>query len=160
MGWGTAPVGGRNSLLSVCNDWTLHVQLNQPIINHIHDSEINPLGVQELENRKDYSSRPWVLEYKHSLDALIREFENEEKKENEINLIIAWETGDLWKKHYQVTSLLDIDNLHHREFHGLTHVFHSGTSKIYGIILSELVEYLNDFKQSQRTQKEKYLTDE
>lgn len=116
-------------------------------------------GRSELEHKGTYNSRPWVLEYKYNLDALIREFENEEKKENEINLIIAWETGELWRKSYQVTSLLDLDNLHLREFHGLTHIFQSGNSKVFGIILSELIEYLNDIKSSQQTQKLKYSED-
>ena len=119
--------------------------IKEPISNHVYHKTENPLGVNDLENRQDYTSRPWVLEYKYSLDALIREFENEEKKENEINLVVAWETGDLWKKNRQVTSLLDVENLQHREFHGLTHIFQSGTNKFYAIILSELVDYLNDF---------------
>lgn len=134
--------------------------VKEPISNHVYHKTLNPLGVSDLENRKDYNSRPWILEYKYSVDALLREFENEEKKENEINLVVAWETGDLWKKSHQVTSLLDIENLHHREFHGLTHVFHSGTNKFYVIILSELIEYLNDFDKAQSNQKIKYNLDE
>jgi len=94
------------------------------------------------------------------MDALLREFENEEKREAEINLVVAWETGDLWRKTHQATSLLDIDNLHHREFHGLTHIFQSGNHKFQAIILSELVEYLNDFDKTQITQKSKYNIDE
>lgn len=134
--------------------------VKEPISNHVYHKTLNPLGVSDLENRKDYNSRPWILEYKYSVDALLREFENEEKKENEINLVVAWETGDLWKKSHQVTSLINIENLHHREFHGLTHVFHSGTNKFYVIILSELIEYLNDFDKAQSNQKIKYNLDE
>jgi len=141
-------------------DGVFKYYVKEPLSNHVYHKTLNPLGVNDLENRKDYSSRPWILEYKYSVDALLREFENEEKKENEINLVVAWEIGDLWKKSRQVTSLLDIENLHHREFHGLTHIFHSGTSKFYVIILSELIEYLNDFDKTQSTQKEKYNTDE
>jgi hypothetical protein len=140
-------------------DGVFKYYVKEPISIHVYHKTLNPLGVSDLENRKDYNSRPWILEYKYSVDALLREFENEEKKENEINLV-AWETGDLWKKTHQVTSLLDIENLHHREFHGLTHVFHSGTNKFYVIILSELIEYLNDFDKTQLIQKEKYNIDE
>jgi len=138
-------------------DGVFKYYIKEPISNHIFDKVKNPLGVQELENKADYNSRPWILEYKYSVDGLIREFDNEEKKENEINLVIAWETGELWRKNYQVTSLLDIVNLHHREFHGLTHVFNSATTKFFAIILSELVEYLNNFDKSQQTQKQKYV---
>jgi hypothetical protein len=137
-------------------DGVFKYYIKEPLTNHIYDKVKNPLGVQVLENKGDYSSRPWILEYKYSVDGLIREFENEEKKENEINLVVAWDTGELWRKNYQVTSLIDIENLHHREFHGLTHIFHSSTSKFFAIILSELVEYLNHFNKAQETQKKKY----
>ncbi len=137
-------------------DGVFKYYIKEPLSNHIYHKTENPLGVNDLENRQNYTSRPWVLEYKYSLDALIREFENEEKKENEINLVIAWETGDMWKRSRQVTSLLDVENLQHREFHGLTHVFQSGNNKFHAIILSELIEYLNDFDKSQESQKTKY----
>jgi len=141
-------------------DGVFKYYIKEPIDNHVFEKTKNPLGVLKLENKANYISRPWILEYKYNLDALVREFENDEKKESEINLVIVWETGELWKKTYQVTSLLEIDNLHHREFHGLTHIFQSGNTKFYAIVLSELVEYLNDFEQSQINQKDKYKTEE
>ncbi len=141
-------------------DGVFKYYIKEPIINHVYHKTENPLGVSHLENKSDYLSRPWVLEYKYNMDALLREFENEEKREAEINLVVAWETGDLWRKTHQATSLLDIDNLHHREFHGLTHIFQSGNHKFQAIILSELVEYLNDFDKTQITQKSKYNIDE
>lgn len=141
-------------------DGVFKYYVKEPFENHIYNKEDNPLGVQKSEHKVNYSSRPWILEYKYNLDALIREFENEEKKENEINLVVAWEVGELWHKSYQITSLLDIENLHHREFHGLTHIIHSGTSRFYGIILSELVDYLNDFEKSQRDIKARYSREE
>ena len=137
-------------------DGVFKYYIKQPIQNHVYHKTENPLGVNDLENKSDYLSRPWILEYKYNIDALLREFENEEKKENEINLVVAWESGENWRKTHQVTSLLDIDNLHHREFHGLTHIFHSGMHKFQAIILSELIEYLNEFKNSQDFQKAKY----
>lgn len=130
--------------------------IREPVANHVYEKNENPLGVLEMENKGAYDSRPWVLEYKFDLDALFREFENDEKKENEINLVVCWETGDLWKKNHDVTSLLDLDNLHHREFHGLTHIFQSGGHRFHAIVLSELIDYLNDFESSQTNQKEKY----
>jgi hypothetical protein len=141
-------------------DGVFKYYIKEPIENHIYHKTENPLGVSDLENKSDYISRPWVLEYKYNMDALLREFENDEKKEGEINLVVAWITGDLWKKTHQVTSLLDIDNLHHREFHGLTHIFQSGNNKFQVIILSELIDYLNDFDKSQSEQKAKYSIDE
>lgn len=115
----------------------------EPLQNHIFDKEKNPLGVEELHLIKEYMSPPKVLEYKFNLDALIHEFESEYKNEKDIHLAIAWEMGTEWKKNYDVTSYLHLDNLHQRSFHGLTHVLHSKTSKFHVIILKELISYLN-----------------
>lgn len=52
--------------------------------------------------------------------------------------------GAEWKKNYEAISLLDLDNLHQRDFHGLTHVLNSGTTKFHVIILKELVDFLNN----------------
>jgi hypothetical protein len=131
--------------------------IKEPLDNHIYDQALNPLGVSKMEHKANYVSRPWILEYKYSVDALIREFENGEKKENEVNLVVAWESGTMWQKTYRVVSLLDNQNIHHREFHGLTHIFYSPTNtKLYVILLSELVDYLNDSTSIQAGQREKY----
>jgi len=100
-----------------------------------------------------------VLEYKHNVDALIQEFESQEKNEADINMVVAWDIGTEWKKRYSVTSLLDIDNIQHRPFHGLTHIFrdqNSGDIRFYGLILSELVDCLNDFDGAQKEQRSKF----
>jgi hypothetical protein len=67
--------------------------------------------------------------------------------------------GSEWENIYQVTSLLDIHNTHIRPFHGITHIFVdelSGDTKFYAIILSELIDYLNDVDGVQKYQTEKY----
>jgi hypothetical protein len=125
----------------------------------VFNKEKNPLGVQHLSVDKAFSSKPYVLEYKYNVDSLIQEFENEEKTERDIFLTVAWEIGDEWKRRYSVTSLLNLDNLQHRPFHGVTHVFRderTGDIRFYGIILSELVDYLNDVDLVQDAQREKY----
>ena len=133
--------------------------VKDPLDNHRFDKEKNPLGVQELKHEKAFTSKPYVLEYKHNLDALIQEFENEEKSESHISLAVAWDIGQQWKKRYAVTTLLDLENLQHREFHGLTHVFRderSGDVRFQAIILSELIAYLNDVDGAQAAQRSKY----
>jgi hypothetical protein len=136
--------------------------VSEPLANHVFDKDRNPLGVQELSQSEAMTSRkPYVLEYKHNLDALISDFETEEKNERDIDLAVAWDIGSEWKKRFHVTSLLDLDNIQHRPFHGLTHVFNddnSGDRRFYAIILSELVAYLNDVDGIQIKQKEKYGT--
>jgi hypothetical protein len=54
---------------------------------------------------------------------------------------------------------LDLDNLQHREFHGLTHIFRderTGDTRFQAIILSELIAYLNDVDGVQVIQQSKY----
>ncbi|MES2366444.1 MAG: ATP-binding protein [Pseudomonadota bacterium] len=125
-------------------DGLFKFEIKKPLENHIFEKALNPLGVTEMHFDKEHTSAPKVLEYKYSLDGLMAEFENGEKNEKDIHLVIAWHVGDLWKKHYEITSLLDLDNIHLRDFHGVTHILHSGNTKFYLIALKELVEYLND----------------
>jgi len=140
-------------------DAVFRFKIEEPFVNYIFDKDKNPLGVQDFQYSEPYISRPYVLEYKYNIDALIQDFENGDKAEGDIDLIVSWEMGDMWKRRYSVTSLLDLDNLQHRELHGITHIFldeNSGDRRFYGIILSELVDYLNDIDRSQKNQKEKY----
>src|SRR5579862_506549 len=140
-------------------DGIYRYSVKEPVENHIFDKQMNPLGVQNMQIQGPYTSKPYVLEYKHTVDALIQEFENQEKQEGDLNLAVAWDIGSEWKKRYSVTSLLDLENIQHRPFHGVTHVFRDQTSgdiRFYGIILSELIEYLNNFDTSQVEQKSKY----
>jgi hypothetical protein len=127
--------------------------------NQVFDKNFNPLGVPEMHHQEEYTSKPYVLEYKHNVDALIQEFESQEKNEADISLVVAWDIGTEWRKRYSVTSLLDIDNIQHRPFHGLTHIFrdqNSGDVRFYGVVLSELIDCLNDFDGSQKEQRSKY----
>ncbi|ANQ17579.1 ATP-binding protein [Vibrio natriegens] len=133
--------------------------VKEPFSNHHFDKETNPLGVEEFKFNKEYTSPPKVLEYKYSLDALIHEFESDYKNEKDIHLAIAWEMGNEWKKNYEITPLLDLENLHQREFHGLTHTLHSGYTRFEVIILKELMEYLNNVDAVQQYQKDTYGDD-
>lgn len=130
--------------------------IKYPLENHEYDKSSNPLGVEELHFKEEHTSPPKVLEYKYNIDALIHEFETEYKSEKDIHLAIAWELGDEWRKKYEATSLLDLENLHQRDFHGLTHILDSGTTKFYVIALRELLEYLNDVDGVQKYHQEKY----
>jgi hypothetical protein len=133
--------------------------VSEPMANHVFDKVTNPLGVQELSHAKEYLSRPYVLEYKYNVDALIHEFETEEKNERDINLVVAWDIGSEWKKRYNVTSLLDLSNIQHRLFHGLTHIFtdeNTGDTRFYGTILSELIAYLENVDEVQAYHKATY----
>jgi hypothetical protein len=142
-------------------DGIFKYQQKKPLTLHEFDRDKNPLGVQEIfASDNGFVSPPKILEYKFNVDALIREFENEEKNEKDIHLIIAWELGEAWKKNYDVTSLLDIDNIQHRQFHGITHILASSTNpRLDAIILKELIDYLNDIDGVQEFHQKTYGED-
>ncbi|PAU80379.1 ATP-binding protein [Halovibrio salipaludis] len=131
----------------------------EPLDNHVFEKEKNPLGVQELHFDTAYASAPKILEYKYNLDALIHEFESEYKNEKDIHLAVAWKMGTEWQRNYDIISFLDLNNLHRRDFHGLTHSLNSGTTKFYVIILEELIQYLNDIEATQEYQRHYYGDD-
>ena len=137
-------------------DGVFKFSIKEPFTNHEFDKENNPLGVKELHYDREYLSPPKILEYKFNIDALIRDFETEYKSEKEIHLAIAWELGSECHRNYEVTSLLDLEHIHLREYHGITHILHSATSKFYVIILKELIDYLNSVDGVQEYQRNSY----
>ena len=122
------------------------------------DEKTNPLGTND-PSIETVESNPWVLEYKFTLDALLNEFEKAEKSEKDIDVVVCWNAGDKWKENYSITSLLNFDNINLRQFHGVTHLANhalSGNHAFCLIVLSELIQYLNDPEQSQKLQKLTY----
>ncbi len=128
---------------------------------YTYNAEDNPLGVPHsiasaLHGRV---TDPRVLEYKYSLDGLIEDFDNQDKHIGDIDLCVAWSTGDLYKERYGITSLLIPENADQRQYHGLTHVLtdiETGAKTCDLIILEELVSYLNDPVACAAVQREKY----
>lgn len=126
----------------------------------------NPLGVdsQNFAGLDSTIESPvGVLEYKYNLDALIEEIDNGTKNADEVKLAVCWTLGTKWKSHFTVLSYLDNDNLHHREFHGVTHHFShavSGLSAFSVIVLEDLVGYLTGQEQESNRQKELYAASE
>jgi len=113
-------------------------------------SEQNPMGIDAQTFAgvdTSLESPVGVLEYKHSLDALIEELDNGAKKADEIKLAICWYLGEKWKSHFDILSYLDNENLHHRQFHGITHHFShavSGLPAFSVIVLRDLIAYLTN----------------
>jgi len=103
-----------------------------------------------------------VLEYKYSLDALIEDLGTGQKRAEEIGLLVCWSMGEKWKGQFDIISYLDDDNVHHREFHGITHhLTHSasGLSAFPVIALSDLVAYLADPSAESKKQRKNYGPD-
>lgn len=135
-------------------DGLFHIVIESPFENHIYNALENPLGIADdnVENIKEkypngFYSAPKVLEYKFSLDGLIEDIESGLKNTNDINLVIAWESGDEYKENFYIMSMLLEENLNLRQYHGATHrLFDINTNEIVCelILLKDLIEFLND----------------
>lgn len=128
---------------------------------YIYDAETNPLGVSPSTAKAlaGKVTKPRVLEYKFSLDGLVEDFDTQDKNIKDVDLCIAWVTGDLYKGRYGIVSLLLPENADQRQYHGVTHRLQDmDTGALFGdlIILSELVSYLNDPDGTAKAQREKY----
>ena len=126
-------------------DGIFRLCLKEPIGHYVYNKVKNPLGLR-MDKCEPYLSAPQILEYKYSFDALIEEIEKDEKSEKYIELVIAWKMGDGWHARYEITPLLHFANIHHRYFHGGTHLIKNaltGDVVFPAIILSELIEYIN-----------------
>lgn len=133
-------------------------------LNHtlyIYDSEKNPLGVPSATAMalKGRVTPPRILEYKFCLDGLIEDFDSQDKNIKDVDLCVAWTAGSSYKEKYAIVSLLLPENADQREYHGVTHKLvdiESGAKFCDLIILSELIEYLNDADKSAEAQRVKY----
>lgn len=137
-------------------DGVFRFSADDPLSNYEFCDKINPLGVFVEQLSKVYTTQPKVLEYKFSLDGLIREFEGADKHENDVDLAIFWKMGKEYDKEYTVISYLDEELTHHRPHHGLTHRLSSANSYIEVICLQELFQLLNDPEDAQKYQQSQY----
>jgi hypothetical protein len=140
-------------------DGVVKVHIADPTDKFIYDPKTNPLGIPK-ENLQKYTTAPMILEYKYNVDALIDDMSRETKFERHIDLIVAWTMGSRWKERYQVIPLLHNQHIHDRQFHGVTHEFlddRTGQKVFYGVILEELVQYLQDAKGIQDILYKKYM---
>lgn len=135
-------------------DGLYKIVIEESTENHVYNKSANPLGVSEenvsefLEKSpQGFCSYPKVLEYKYSLDGLIEDLESGIKNSNDIGLIIAWNSGELYKKSFYIESLLLEDNIQLRQYHGVTHrLLDISNNEVVAdlIILEDLILYLND----------------
>jgi hypothetical protein len=128
---------------------------------YVFDQDKNPLGVTRdvVEALKGRTTDPRVLEYKYSLDGLIEDFDSQDKNIKDIDLCIVWSTGSLYKERYGITSLLLPENSDQRQYHGITHVLtdlDTANKHCDLIVLSELIEFLNNRDGAVEAQRKKY----
>lgn len=141
-------------------DGMYKIAFDPPQDHHMFDADNNPLGITPENFQPDaFSSKPKILEYKFSLDGLIEDLDSGEKNAKDLGLVVVWETGSTYKSNYHVLSLLDEDNLSERQYHGVTHViqnWQTSAREMDMIVLSELIDYLNDREGAMNRQKVKY----
>lgn len=144
-------------------DGMYRVTFDEPDEQHIHNATSNPLGVAkdaaEEFLKLHFISHPQILEYKFSLDGLIEDFNTGVKNEGEIDLAVVWDVGEDYQAGYKITSLLNDENLSLRPFHGVTHIMTNGETGghvMYLIVLSELIDSLQDPEGCKKRQIEKY----
>jgi hypothetical protein len=141
-------------------DGLYRYHLAAPLENHMYNEDTNPLGIDETTTDVGFQSKPYVLEFKHGFDSLITDFDNGEKSETSIKLVIVWDLQTRYKEQYDVVPLLHPDNIHLRQFHGVTHELHdqhSGQKRMDVIVLSEMISYLNDAPLEIDNQYKKYM---
>lgn len=127
--------------------------------SYLFHYEKNPLGVEYDKLMGNFRSSAKILEYKFSLDALMEDISNGTKNTNEVDLVVAWETGSDYEKNYRIDSTLDEENISLRTYHGVTHTATNLTNSQHEfnlIILSELIDFLNDPEATVKAQREKY----
>ncbi|RMQ42177.1 hypothetical protein ALQ04_01127 [Pseudomonas cichorii] len=128
---------------------------------YVYDEDANPLGVPKVtaDALSGKVTSPRILEYKFSLDGLVEDLDSQDKNIKDIDLCVAWSTGELYKEKFGIVSLLLPENADQRQYHGVTHVLvdlESGSKYCDLIILGELIDSLNDPVVTAEAQRMKY----
>ncbi|MEP2830434.1 hypothetical protein [Parvibaculum sp.] len=127
--------------------------------NHQFDANTNPLGVAEERYKEGFFSKPKILEYKFSMNALIEDLESGDKNTNDIDLVVVWEIGEDYKQSHMISSLLIPDNLTERQYHGATHIatnLNTHQLEFTIICLKDLIGFLVDPSAEIENQKKLY----
>lgn len=111
---------------------------------HAYHVVKRPLGVnQKLISARE--TKPCILEYKFDLDGLISDFAKEIKFQNEIDTIICWTIGELYKEKFAIRSYLTGEEGGAREFYGATHSLWHEKMRLADIVcVSDLVRFFSD----------------
>lgn len=120
------------------------------------DLESCPLGIDPEDSGQ--LSKPLVVEYKHQLSSLVRDFEKEEKAAKNIDLVICWEIDDGTEDLLDIQSFLIGDAGEDRSFYGSTHsaIRPEDRAEFEVIALKDLLEYLVDDDAEERRQIDRY----
>jgi hypothetical protein len=106
-----------------------------------------------------YTTEPKVLEYKYSFDALVDDFEKEEKFSKQIDLVVCWSLGSSYKSKFYLQPLLVGDEGSSRQIFGATHqAFSTGSqdAAFEILVLEDLLNWLQDPSSEEARQKLAY----
>jgi hypothetical protein len=126
-------------------------------------SSENPLGV-----RIDYPyfndvSEPKVLEYKFGFDSLLKDFKNDKKFPEQIDLVVCWQAASIKNSNVILKSLLLEKEGSRRFIYGSTHQAVipgiSNNAAFEVIILEDLINFLSNPEREIANQRIKYSID-
>lgn len=142
-------------------DGLFKISFDLPTDKYVYGAQKNPLGIstETAAQLKGLVSQPKILEYKFSLDGLVEDADSGDKNLKDIDLCVVWETGTDYLGRFGITSLLVPENVEQRQFHGVTHILtdaESGARVMDLIVLSELIQCLNDSILGVAEQRAKY----
>ena len=104
-------------------------------------------------------TEPKVLEYKYSFDALVDDFEKEEKFSKQIDLVVCWSLGSSYRSKFYLQPLLVGDEGSSRQIFGTTHqAFSTGSQDpaFEILVLEDLLNWLQDPSSEEARQKLAY----
>lgn len=135
-------------------DGAYRIRVGPSYDDHSFEETTNPLGidstkVDELKAVKPegfVSTDMKVLEYKFSLDGLITDITTGDKKSGDMDLVVAWETGEDYEQYFGLESYLLEESREERQYHGVTHALRDehGHHVMDVIILKDLINFLNN----------------
>jgi hypothetical protein len=104
-------------------DGLYRISMNPPFEKYKYD-DTNPLGAdpdQFVGVNEPVVSPVQILEYKYTVDSLIEEFLTEDKKADDVGLVVAWQMGSRYAEMFDVLSYLDqgLGKVPECRFHGL-----------------------------------------
>lgn len=123
-------------------------------------SSTNPLGVRNDYPYFNDSSEPKVLEYKFGFDSLLKDFKNDKKFPEQIDLVVCWQAASIKDSNVILKSLLLENEGNGRLIYGSTHQAVipgiSNNSSFEVIILEDLINFFSNRERELSNQRMKY----
>lgn len=113
-----------------------------------------PLGVSEQSSQVE--SEPLILEYKHDLDAFIRDLDKEIKFLKDVDLVVCWDIGSDHRETFTMRSYLIGDEGATRRNFGATHALYEKGIAVEVLCLKDLISFLHDAPSEVARQATKY----